>query len=71
LGWTAGGGVEVGFGQWSVKGEALYYDLGDHSLVRSCTLVGGVPCATPNTLHPANFENHGVIARVGLNFHFK
>ena len=71
LGWTAGGGVEVGFGQWSVKSEALYYDLGDHSLVRSCMLVSGALCATPNTLHPANFENRGVIARVGLNYHFR
>lgn len=70
IGWTAGGGVEVGFGHWSVKGEALYYDLGDDTLIRSCTLVTGGPCVVPDTLHPTRFENRGVIARIGLNYHF-
>jgi outer membrane immunogenic protein len=70
VGWTAGGGVEVGFGQWSVKGEALYYDLGNDTFNRFCTLVGGGPCVVPDTIHPARFENRGVIARVGLNYHF-
>jgi outer membrane immunogenic protein len=70
LGWTAGGGLEVGWGQWSVKGEALYYDLGNHTLNASCTLVGGVPCATPNTIFSAHFADRGAIARVGLNYHF-
>ena len=32
FGWTAGGGVEIGFWQnWSVKGEYAYYDLGEES----------------------------------------
>jgi outer membrane immunogenic protein len=70
FGWTAGGGAEVGFGQWSVKGEALYYDLGKHSLAANCTVVSGAACATPNTVFTAHFENRGVIARVGLNYHF-
>ena len=70
FGWTAGGGAEVGFGQWSVKGEALYYDLGNHSLAANCTVVTGAACATPNTVFTAHFENRGVIARVGLNYHF-
>jgi outer membrane immunogenic protein len=31
LGWTLGGGVEVGLNQrWSAKAEYLYVDLGDH-----------------------------------------
>jgi outer membrane immunogenic protein len=70
FGWTAGGGAEVGFGQWSVKGEALYYDLGNHSLAANCTIVTGAACATPNTVFTSHFENRGVIARVGLNYHF-
>jgi len=70
FGWTAGGGAEVGFGQWSVKGEALYYDLGNHSLSANCTIVTGAACATPNTVFTAHFENRGVMARVGLNYHF-
>jgi outer membrane immunogenic protein len=70
FGWTAGGGAEVGFGQWSVKGEALYYDLGKHSLNANCTVVAGAACATPNTVFTAHFENRGVLARIGLNYHF-
>jgi outer membrane immunogenic protein len=70
VGWTAGGGLEFGIGRWSVKSEALYYDLGSSTLIRFCTDVGGAPCANPNTFHPARFENKGVIARVGLNYHF-
>jgi outer membrane immunogenic protein len=70
FGWTAGGGAEVGFGQWSVKGEALYYDLGNHSLAANCTIVTGAVCATPNTVFTSHFENRGVIARIGLNYHF-
>jgi outer membrane immunogenic protein len=70
LGWTVGGGLEVGLGQWSVKGEALYYDLGNHSLAANCTLVSGATCGTPNTVFTAHFANQGVIARIGLNYHF-
>ena len=70
FGWTAGGGAEVAFGQWSVKGEALYYDLGNHSLAANCTIVTGAACATPNTVFTSHFENRGAIARVGLNYHF-
>jgi hypothetical protein len=45
FGWTAGGGAELGFGQWSVKGEALYYDLGKHALAANCTVVSGAAFA--------------------------
>jgi outer membrane immunogenic protein len=70
FGWTSGGGAEVGFGQWSVKGEALYYDLANHSLAANCTVTTGAACATPNTVFTSHFENRGVIARIGLNYHF-
>jgi outer membrane immunogenic protein len=62
-GWTAGGGIEVGFGAWSVKGEYLYYDLGSH------TLNAPNPRA-PATVFSAQYKDTGSIARVGLNYHF-
>jgi outer membrane immunogenic protein len=70
FGWTAGGGLEVGFGAWSVKGEYLYYDLGNHTLNAFCTFPGGGPCTgTAPTLFSAHFHDSGSIARVGLNYH--
>jgi len=70
FGWTVGGGLEVGFGNWSVKGEALYYDLGSHTLSAPCTVVGGAACAGPNTTFFSTSENKGVIARAGVNYRF-
>jgi len=74
VGWTAGGGLEYRWGQWSLKGEALYYDLGTHSLSANCMTVAGVSCSIPVTAPPTVFTTHfrdqGVIARVGLNYHF-
>ncbi|MBV9065416.1 MAG: porin family protein [Methylobacteriaceae bacterium] len=72
VGATAGGGVEWMFlPGWSVKAEALYYDLGR---VRTSTsfqtfAVGGV---VPffNTALAAESRPRGVIARAGLNYHF-
>jgi outer membrane immunogenic protein len=66
FGWTAGGGIEVGFGRWSLKGEYLFYDLGTHTL--------NAPCGTCTGLQPTVFFVHyrdtGNIARVGLNYRF-
>jgi outer membrane immunogenic protein len=70
LGWTAGGGLEVGFGAWSVKGEYLYYDLGSHTLTAACSsVIGGCTGLAP-TLFSAHFRDNGSIARVGLNYRF-
>jgi outer membrane immunogenic protein len=71
FGWTLGAGLEVGFGQWSVKGEYLYYDIGSHTLTGNCTITGGALCAgaTPTTFS-TQFANRGSIARVGLNYRF-
>jgi opacity protein-like surface antigen len=38
FGWTAGAGLEVGFGAWSVKGEYLYYDLGNQPRSRDAAI---------------------------------
>jgi outer membrane immunogenic protein len=65
FGWTAGGGLEIGFGAWSLKGEYLYYDLGNHTLDAVCG-----PCTgTAPTVFYAHFHDSGSIARVGLNYH--
>src|SRR4029079_7004231 len=61
-GWTAGGGIEYGFGPWSVKGEYLYYDLGSRSFAIQN------PLAPPGVQLVPNFRNNGSIARVGLNY---
>jgi outer membrane immunogenic protein len=70
VGWTVGGGVEVGLAGWTWKAEYLYYDLGDHTLNAPCTLLGGGSCAVPNTVFSANYQNRGSIARIGLNYRF-
>jgi outer membrane immunogenic protein len=71
IGWTIGGGVEAGFGAWSVKGEALWYDLGGHTLSAPCATTAGPPtCSTPNAVLLPNYQNRGVVARLGLNYHF-
>jgi len=71
VGWTLGGGVEVGFGAWSVKGEYLYYDVGSHTLNAACTVPGGGPCTgLAPTVFSAHFRDNGSIARVGLNYRF-
>jgi outer membrane immunogenic protein len=66
VGWTAGGGVEVGFGNWSVKGEYLFYDLGQHTLNAVCTTCTGL---SP-TVFSAHYHDSGSIARFGLNYRF-
>lgn len=62
-GWTAGAGIEWAFSpQWSVKGEWLYYDLGDKK-------VGGACCGGGVTQF-FTVRNTGDIVRAGLNYHF-
>jgi outer membrane immunogenic protein len=83
VGWTAGGGVEWMFmPNWSVKAEALYYDLGNAgiysspvSLVSPFTLkLGGVNVTAGQLLIASTpvtrIKYDGVIARAGINYHF-
>jgi outer membrane immunogenic protein len=67
VGWTAGGGIEMGWAQWSMRGEALYYDLGDHTLNSVCGLAAGGPCA-PSATFATKFQNKGGIARISVNY---
>jgi hypothetical protein len=65
-----GGGLEWGFGAWSLKGEYLYYDLGGHTLTAACsTVIGGCTGLAP-TSFSTRFRDNGSIARVGLNYRF-
>jgi outer membrane immunogenic protein len=65
-GWTAGGGVEFGFGSWSLKGEYLYYDLGRDDVTSTHT-----PIAPGGHTHGWDIKTTGHIARVGLNYRFR
>jgi outer membrane immunogenic protein len=66
FGWTAGGGIEVGLGRWSLKGEYLFYDLGNHTLNAPCTTCTGL---SP-TVFFVHYHDTGNIARIGLNYRF-
>ncbi|MTD93382.1 hypothetical protein GIW81_03410 [Hyphomicrobium sp. xq] len=63
-GYTTGGGIEISFGQWSLKTEYLFYDLGQETLTAPF-LIGGVP--EPFTFRP-EFDTQGHILRIGTNF---
>jgi outer membrane immunogenic protein len=70
LGWAAGGGLEWGFGAWSLRGEYLHYDLGIHTITTACSaIIGGCGGAAPTTFS-AHFGETGDIVRVGLNYRF-
>jgi len=69
VGWTAGAGVEWAFaGNWSAKLEGLYYDLGTTTLGAGPTVGGGV--GVIGFVRSKDFELHGAIARLGLNYRF-
>jgi outer membrane immunogenic protein len=58
-GWTAGGGIEHRlFQNWTVKGEALYVDLGKSTVGNLGGLNG----------YAGRFTNTAIIARGGINY---
>jgi outer membrane immunogenic protein len=64
-GWTVGAGAEWAFSpSWSVKGEYLYFDLGDTTVTSL-----GSPVAPPFSAS-TTFQNTGHIVRAGLNYKF-
>jgi outer membrane immunogenic protein len=74
-GYTAGGGIEWMFlPNWSVKFEALYYDLGRTTFYQNFVQQLGsgrfAGLALSNTATRTSFRNDGVIARAGINYHF-
>jgi outer membrane immunogenic protein len=74
-GWTAGGGLEWMFMQnWSLKGEANYFDLGNmnvSTVAYSPTIDPGSSFLNNSVAWGRTQVNYqGVIARVGINYHF-
>jgi outer membrane immunogenic protein len=69
-GFVAGGGLEWMFlPNWSLKAEALYYDLGRSTVNQSFqNTVAGV-LVLSNTGTQTTWRNNGVIARAGINYH--
>jgi opacity protein-like surface antigen len=67
VGWTAGAGIEYRFApHWTVKGEYLYYDLGNRSLTSGF----GTPTQALGNQSQYDFATRGSIARVGVNYHW-
>ncbi|WP_454916375.1 outer membrane protein [Xanthobacter sediminis] len=81
VGWSAGGGGEWLLApNWSVKAEALYYDLGSQNVASNPVgavdpdggyLAAGVPGAVLFANAPVTRVKYdGVIARLGVNYRF-
>jgi outer membrane immunogenic protein len=72
-GFVGGGGLEWMFApNWSVKAEAMYYDLGRSSFtqnIRQTLLPGLFAIPLTNTGATTSWRNNGVIARAGINYH--
>jgi outer membrane immunogenic protein len=71
VGWTAGGGFEWQFKEnWSVKGEYLYYDLGNASasVTNYAYPNSGGSFVGSQSNYSARFN--GNILRAGVNYHF-
>ena len=73
-GWNAGGGVEWMFmPNWSLKAEALYWNLGSMNV--NTALAGVAPDPEGEMANNAGggrttVNYQGVVARAGLNYHF-
>lgn len=71
-GWTAGGGAEwLVSGNWSVKAEYFYLDLGRTSYADACVSPLAVCTSiTPNPAYQTSVTTREHVARVGINYHF-
>jgi outer membrane immunogenic protein len=71
-GWNAGGGFEWMFmPNWSVKAEALYWDLGRINIQTASLGLQQFQTERPNTgWGRSSVSYSGVIARAGINYHF-
>lgn len=73
VGWTAGGGAEWMMApNWSIKGEALYYDLGNTTVSNTAYSAYPAGSASTNPMGGSSSRAYyqGVIARAGVNYHF-
>lgn len=63
VGWVVGGGIEHRLGRnWSIKAEALYYDLGRSTSSIQNTVLGST--------YTSEFHNEVIVGRVGVNYRF-
>ena len=72
-GWTAGGGGEWMFlPNWSLRGEALYWDLGRMSVDTANYGISPFPVVSPNTIGGGrtSVSYSGIQSKVGVNYHF-
>jgi outer membrane immunogenic protein len=72
-GWTVGGGVEWMFTpNWSLKGEASYWDLGRMNVQTTAIGVSPSPVQVANGLGAGrtSVAFSGVQAKLGVNYHF-
>jgi outer membrane immunogenic protein len=81
-GWNAGGGVEWMFmPNWSLKAEGIYWNMGNMSVPTysfatapvsggNCSGIHAAQCQGGVTVGRATVNYQGVIARMGLNYHF-
>lgn len=68
VGYTIGAGIEHAFGgNWSLKAEYLYYDLGDTTIAVN-NVLGPAGAGGPG--YDSTFRNDGHIVRAGLNYRF-
>jgi outer membrane immunogenic protein len=79
VGYTLGGGLEWMFlPNWSLKAEALYYDLGrnNNNNAQVLNVICNANCGVPggvlgsSLITQNNTRTNGVIARAGINYHF-
>lgn len=70
VGWTAGAGAEWAFsGNWSVKAEYLYVDLGSTNYLDP--IINAAAVGVPATAsYTTNLSAREHIVRVGVNYHF-
>jgi outer membrane immunogenic protein len=65
VGWTVGAGLEYMLtSRWSVKGEYLYYDLGNHTVISNA----GINPLNRPFQSQFDYATHGSIVRAGLNY---
>jgi outer membrane immunogenic protein len=70
-GWTVGGGAEWMFApRWSLRGQYLYYDLGDVSFRQTILQTNGAGVDTFSADVRSTAEFKGSVVTVGLNFLF-